>query len=151
VGNVLSYLSFRGRASRQRFWLTALALWAIIFVGAIVAVMLSNVSPLLSVLFLPLYLAVLVAALANSTRRLHDRNKSAWWLIVFLGIPLCFSLFGAMGAAGGGPADAANFISVLGLPFSIWGLVVMGFLKGTDGPNKYGDDPLGSPAVEVYA
>jgi uncharacterized membrane protein YhaH (DUF805 family) len=27
---------------------------------------------------------------------------------------------------------------------SLWALVVLGFLRGTPGPNQYGPDPLGS-------
>ena len=45
---------------------------------------------------------------------------------------------------------AMPYGAVLGLPFSIWGFVVMGCLKGTVGPNKYGDDPL-QPLQEVFA
>lgn len=49
-------------------------------------------------------------------KRFHDRGKSGWWTLVLL-------------------------VPVIG---SIWTFVECGFLKGTDGPNKYGEDPLAS-------
>ena len=82
MAGVLKYLSFRGRANRQRFWLTALSICGLFFVSAIVAVMMTSM-PALALLILPFWGAFLVAVLANGARRLHDRNKSAWWLLLF--------------------------------------------------------------------
>ena len=154
MGSLLSYLSFRGRANRQRFWLTALAIWAAMFLGAVLSVMLSNVSPFLSVLFLPLYLAWIVASLANGARRLHDRGKSAWWLLLFVGVPVVILLPAQLAGVGGqsdGSAALALICSLVSLPFSIWAFIEMGCLKGTTGANKYGDDPLQPTAAEVFA
>ena len=42
---------------------------------------------------------------------------------------------------------------VLGLAsfvISIWGLVELGFLRGTVGPNPYGPDPLQAPAARFH-
>ena len=146
---LLSYLSFQGRANRQRFWLTTLAIWAATFVGTLLCMALIGLAPLLGVLFLPVFLAAFVAALANGARRLHDRNKSAWWLLLFVGVPLVLSLPADAARMSSDPAaqGGAALLALLGLPFSIWALVELGFLKGTSGPNKYGDDPLG-PAAE---
>ena len=109
MGNLLKYLSFKGRANRQRFWLTALAIWGIIFGGAMVSVALTGVSPFLAILFVPIYLAAIVASLANSARRLHDRSKSAWWLLVFVGLPVLVLLPAQVLSAGGGSAASAAF------------------------------------------
>ena len=152
MAGVLKYLSFRGRANRQRYWLTVLSLFGLMFVSAVVAVMLTSV-PALAVIVIPFWLAVGVAAVANGARRLHDRGKSAWWLVIFVGIPGLLSGLGqAMSAGGGADADGpAAMMALLSLPFSIWGLVEMGFLKGTAGPNRFGEDPLGPPAEEALA
>ena len=48
-------------------------------------------------------------------RRWHDRDKSGWWTLIGL-------------------------IPVVG---AIWILVECGCLKGSDGPNRFGADPLG--------
>jgi uncharacterized membrane protein YhaH (DUF805 family) len=151
VKKLLGYLSFRGRSNRARFWLTTVAVWVITFVGAAVSVGLTSLSPFLAVLFLPIYLAAIVASLANGARRLHDRGKSAWWLILFVGLPVLL-LMPAEIARAAGPEAAAfpALFALLSLPISIWAFVEMGCLRGTSGPNKYGDDPL-QPTQEVFA
>lgn len=80
-------------------------------------------------------IALIVSSIAVHIKRLHDRDKSGWWLLLFYllpiildgldrmsGVPLVFSL----------PAAAV----------SIWALVQFGFLRGTSGPNQYGPHPL---------
>lgn len=152
MGGILKYLSFRGRANRQRYWLTGLAIFGLIFVTAVFTGALALV-PLLSVIVVPIWLALIVAGFANGARRLHDRGKSAWWLLLLYVVPMLLSLPAQL--ARFSPADdfrlAASALSLLGLPFSIWSLVELGFLKGATGPNKYGDDPLGSSVQEVFA
>jgi uncharacterized membrane protein YhaH (DUF805 family) len=59
---------------------------------------------------------------AVHAKRWHDRGKSGWW-----------SLIGLIPPIGG-----------------IWILVECGFLKGADGPNRYGEDPRGAILVEVF-
>jgi uncharacterized membrane protein YhaH (DUF805 family) len=149
---LLRNFSFSGRANRQRYWLTALAIFGLFFVSALVAGVLSLVPLVGPVVAIVLWLALLTAGVANGARRLHDRGKSAWWLLVFLGVPTIFSIPAAIVKADPsvGAQALGSLIAVLGLPFSIWGFVVMGCLKGTDGPNKYGDDPL-QPLREVFA
>jgi uncharacterized membrane protein YhaH (DUF805 family) len=51
--------------------------------------------------------------LAIQIKRCHDRNRSGWFMLVFL-IPLV----------------------------NLWPAIEIAFLKGTDGPNRFGDDPL---------
>jgi uncharacterized membrane protein YhaH (DUF805 family) len=78
------------------------------------------------------------SGLAVAIKRLHDRNKSGWWLLLFWLVP---NLLGSvpMSAAGtvfGTPVALASFV------IWIWGFVEIGCLKGTTGPNDYGPDPL---------
>ena len=35
-------------------------------------------------------------------------------------------------------------LSLIGLLLMLWGIVVLGFLHGTRGPNRFGPDPLQS-------
>ncbi len=63
-------------------------------------------------------LALLVPSLAVAARRLHDIDRTAWWLLIGLTI-------------------------IGGFLLLYWACV-----KGTDGPNQYGPDPLaGEPAL----
>ena len=147
----LSYFSFRARANRQRYWMTVLSIFGLFIVSVFVAGMLA-LAPLLALVIIPVWLALFVANLANAVRRLHDRNKSAWWLLLFMGVPTLFLLPASLANASSDPGAAAfgALCGLISLPFSIWAFVEMGCLRGTAGPNKYGDDPL-QPAAEVFA
>ena len=74
--------------------------------------------------------------LAHGAKRLHDRNKSAWWLLVFWLAPAVLQAIGER-------IEGIGLIFILaGLAIWIWGLVEFGFLRGTVGPNPYGPGPL---------
>ncbi len=111
------------------------AIWG----GAIIS---GNLSALgvLAVLLLIIYIPLLWISLAPGAKRLHDRNKSAWWLVVFWVVPAVLQGIGEqIGTAG-------NALMVAAVAVSIWGLVELGFLRGTAGPNQYGPDPLAGKA-----
>lgn len=71
------YATFDGRASRSEYW------WWVLFT-ALVSIAIGVVSETLSGLF---SLAVLLPSLAVGARRLHDTDRSAWFLLLWL-IPL---------------------------------------------------------------
>jgi uncharacterized membrane protein YhaH (DUF805 family) len=153
VGRFAAYLSFDGRANRQRYWLTSLAVAALLGVGAVVVSLMSVAATVLAVLLVPLFLLYLWIVLAVGARRLHDREKSAWWLMVFQGVPILLSALRGLMILGTGneAAGPGALLGLIGLGFSIWGFVELGFLKGTAGPNRFGPDPLASPMQEVFA
>lgn len=66
------YADFTGRASRAEFWWFALFL----FMGDLVSMAIMN---LLWVIFV---LAMLLPRLAVGVRRLHDIDRSGWWLLI---------------------------------------------------------------------
>jgi uncharacterized membrane protein YhaH (DUF805 family) len=84
-----------------------------------------------------LYVPLVWVGLAVATKRLHDRDKSAWWLLLFYALP---AVLGNVGDAAGG---IGGMLSLVGVAISIWAMVELGFLRGTPGPNRYGPDPLG--------
>ncbi len=71
------YATFDGRASRSEYW------WFALFTF-LVSVAAGMVSETFSGLF---SLAVLLPSLAVGARRLHDINKSGWFLLLWL-IPI---------------------------------------------------------------
>lgn len=86
------YAQFDGRASRKEYWMFQLFVVLAIMVGyagmGIGAAMESNVvMGLFGVLVGLFSLAVLVPSIAVGIRRLHDIDKSGWFLLVAL-IPL---------------------------------------------------------------
>jgi uncharacterized membrane protein YhaH (DUF805 family) len=86
-------------------------------------------------------IAIWVSYLAIGVKRLHDRDKSGWWIVVFYILPwIVGSAANAVDKQGN---DTLTLIlSLIGLLLMLWGIVVLGFLRGTRGPNRFGPDPL---------
>jgi len=144
------FFSFRGRINRAKFWLACL-----VFFGVGVALGLIGLVAGDGVVFQGLEalvnLAMFVAGLAVAAKRLHDRDKSAWWLVLFYFGPAVFIVIGGgimWGAAGavGMTVDVSLLLLKLcilgGIAIGIWGFVEIGCLRGTPGYNRFGADPL---------
>ena len=76
--------------------------------------------------------------LATTIKRLHDRDRSGWWIVPFFVVPGLFSQFSDL-------LPDSNWM----LPFSItasslwlWGFVEMFCIPGSTGHNRFGPDPL---------
>ncbi|MGH7978886.1 MAG: DUF805 domain-containing protein [Limisphaerales bacterium] len=67
-----------------------------------------------------LTLVLIWPSLAIYAKRWHDRDKSGWWSLIIL-IPLIGT---------------------------IWSLVECGFLRGTDGPNRFGASVTRSTTIQ---
>jgi hypothetical protein len=80
----------------------------------------------------------LVSGLAISTKRLHDRDKSAWWFLVFFLLP---GVLSAIAQVTPNDSGAALF-GLSGFLISVWGLIELGCMKGDEGVNSYGANPL---------
>jgi uncharacterized membrane protein YhaH (DUF805 family) len=80
-------------------------------------------------------LAMIVSGCIVGIKRLHDRNKSGWWLLLF------YLLSGVLDVAG--MTGKLPLLFELGsVAISIWALVELGCLRGTAVTNQYGPDPL---------
>jgi uncharacterized membrane protein YhaH (DUF805 family) len=86
---------------------------------------------LLGSVALGLILSWIVVAVAS--KRLHDRNKSGWWLIVFVLTPL---VVGALGAF-----TRSDALLAVAFAFHFWSFVELGCRRGTAGGNRFGPDP----------
>ncbi|WP_024574430.1 MULTISPECIES: DUF805 domain-containing protein [unclassified Afipia] len=130
---------FSGRISRIEYWLSLLfyLLVAIILLTAVFWFGGDNHRVLFKVIAIPIVIAGSWSGFAVGIKRLHDRNKSGWWIGLFLLGPSVLSSVGS---------SIANSIAFLfyfaGSAISIWALVELGFLRGTRGPNKYGAEPF---------
>lgn len=110
------YTVFTGRARRKEYWMFFLFNLIVLFVLSAVDAMTGTLSEasglgLLSGIYA---LGVLLPTIAVAIRRLHDTNRSGWWLLI-------------------------NFVPVIG---SIVLLIFM-VLDSKPGPNKYGPNPKG--------
>jgi uncharacterized membrane protein YhaH (DUF805 family) len=151
-----SYLfGFRGRINRAKYWLWVLLYFSVALgLGLITfAINLPLVNVIVELVFLVL---VVFTNLAVTAKRLHDRNKSAWWLLIFalgpgvvagLGLGLIVS---ASDISGSGAASSGNSVAivigwlamVVAIVLALWAFVELACLRGSIGPNRYGPDPL---------
>jgi uncharacterized membrane protein YhaH (DUF805 family) len=135
--------SFSGRINRAKYWLAMLVSLIAIAIAVIVVVtfraLLGESAGWAIMVIAVIATAVFCAwiSLATAIKRLHDREKSGWWIVLFYFVP------GFLDRISSGMPDTAGLIlSVIGAAISIWGLVELGFLKGTTGSNSYGPDPI---------
>jgi len=78
------YAAFAGRARRKEYWMFVLISAVIVLVLGIVNRLMGADVPALPVYYT---LAVLLPSLAVTVRRLHDTDRSGWWLLILL-VPL---------------------------------------------------------------
>lgn len=135
------YATFKGRASRSEFWyfmlftlLVGLVCIALAFATGGIGMIEGRSTSALPMIFFGIYglfyLAVLIPTIAVTVRRLHDRNMSGWWYLGFI---------------------VGGMIPFVGPLISIAMIVILA-LKGTDGDNKFGHDPLrGAASSDVFA
>ncbi|HOT84095.1 MAG: DUF805 domain-containing protein [Rhodospirillales bacterium] len=136
------FLSFQGRLNRKPYWLGTIALLSLVVIGVFGVMFLTGGGGGVAAIGV-IYLLLLWPTLAMGVKRLHDRNKSAWWLVVFYVVP---TLLNVLVEGGDGEGVGAMIFGLASLAISIWALVELGFLRGTVGANRYGPDPLASPA-----
>lgn len=142
------FFKFDGRINRAKYWLVVLITIVAMFVGvAIVAALsltLEQDSAFLVAAVIILALVVFFGwiGLAVAIKRLHDREKSGWWLLLFYVVPMALNGVSSVTDNPGGLV-----LAFVGFAISIWGFVEMGCLKGTTGPNAYGPDPLPAEAA----
>ncbi len=134
---------FRGRVNRAKFWLAAFVYVAFLF--AVIGTTMALTSSLAAVLNATLiaYVPLLISSVAVGIKRLHDRNKSAWWLALF-SIPVALPFVAAL-LDDFVTLDSSAIFTVLqyvGFAITIWALVELGCLRGSIGSNQYGFDPL---------
>lgn len=144
------YAQFSGRAPRAEYWWFYLATMVAGLVAEIVdGSLMSNEVGWLS---LVVNLALIVPSIAVTVRRLHDTNRSGWWLFTVI-VPAAFVGFLAIGAALEGTAESFSptvpfVIAVATTIIAAVALFVFMVLPGTDGPNDFGDDPYGPNQLE---
>jgi uncharacterized membrane protein YhaH (DUF805 family) len=130
-----------GRINRAKYWRSVL-----IFIGAglMTAVILFTAAGIAAPLFIITVIVVLIPWLlwgfSFTTRRLHDRDKSAWWLVVFYLLP------GVLGQIAEAASTVLHYaLALAAFALTIRGFVEIGCLRGTAGSNAYGPDPLLQP------
>lgn len=102
-----NYATFAGRACRSEYWY-----WTLFnLLMSIMATILDTIIGL-GVFSMIVTFGLLLPSIAVAARRLHDLDRTGWWLLIaFTGIGMIV-------------------------------LLVWDCIKGTPGPNRFGPDPL---------
>jgi len=111
------YARFDGRAGQKEYWYFSLLSFIIIVVLSVIDIATGtfNVNVGLGLLGSIYTLAVLIPGIAVSVRRLHDTDRSVWWLLI-------------------------NAIPLIGVIV----FLVFTAQAGTPGDNQYGSTPKGA-------
>jgi len=75
---------------------------------------------------------------ATSIKRLHDRDKSGWWMVPFFAVPGLYNQFAERLPDSYADLPLAIAVAIL----CMWGFVEMYCLKGSRKTNRFGADPL---------
>lgn len=118
------YVDFNGRARRKEYWMFMLVnIIVSIVIGIVDGIAGLKTGSGFGILGALYSLAVLLPSLGVSVRRLHDIDKSGWWVLI-------------------------GFVPIIG--FIV--LLVFAVMEGTNGDNAYGPDPkAGGDGVPAMA
>jgi uncharacterized membrane protein YhaH (DUF805 family) len=125
------YADFTGRARRSEYWLFTLFIILVevaymillsVLGGGMGGGQMNGLGMGLTGLYVLFVLGIIIPSLAVGFRRLHDTDRSAWWLLIAF-LPFIGGLV----------------------------LLIFNLLPGTTGPNKYGPDPKGVATGDTAA
>lgn len=126
------YFDFSGRSRRKEYWMFQILYIILYIVAGILDVQLGFATTTSTsefgdgtasagfnmqggMLTVIVALAFLIPNIAVCVRRMHDNDKSGWWVLV-----------------------------------PIYNLVVIWFMEGTKGPNRFGPDPKGGTDAQTF-
>jgi uncharacterized membrane protein YhaH (DUF805 family) len=126
------YFDFSGRSRRKEYWMFAILYIVLYIIAGILDVQLGFATTTSSsefgdgsasasfnmqggMLTMILQLALLIPSIALAVRRMHDNDKSGWWILV-----------------------------------PIYNIIVIWFMEGTRGPNRFGPDPKGGDTQQAF-
>ena len=127
----------RGRIGRASWWIASCVLMAIGF--AVLSAIGKNI--VLAVVLALLGLLIVYSLLAVAVKRLHDRNKRGWWVLLFALAPIM--LASTVSAFDEELDPILNYAAwAIVLVLALWALLEFGLMPGTAGLNRYGPDPF---------
>jgi uncharacterized membrane protein YhaH (DUF805 family) len=130
---------FSGRFGRINYLLAfyaTLLLSGLVGIGGAILVPLTR-SEFIGILLIPLMLAVVVWAVRATVLRLHDINRSGWWVLVFL-LPALPIVSAILSGGSGGPGTGALTLYMVFSVISFLMTIVLLIYPGTQGDNDFG-------------
>ncbi|MCC0805793.1 DUF805 domain-containing protein [Methylobacterium sp. W2] len=131
----------RGRLSRRRYHRRLIGMLLLFCVSGSVAILAASLEARFTGLaIVGVALAATAAFLVVATiRRLHDRDRTGWWMLPDVVVTLAgFAPIETLADAYPVPVIAAT-LAMTG--FNLWFFVETVCRRGTPGPNRYGPEP----------
>ena len=140
------FFKFNGRTNRAKFWIAGL-IFAVINVVMAIFGYVADQSVIFQAVNSMLGIVMLISSIAVGVKRLHDRNKSGWYLLLFYFVPgVVAALSVLIGEFVEDSSIIATVLALVAFALVVWAFVEMGCLRGTIGVNQYGPDPV-APAT----
>ena len=135
------FTSFSGRINREPFWIGFGILVAVEVTAQCLASQVEG-----DTLSTVLDLAFTYPEFELAVKRANDRDLTPWIVALFFAGNVALDLFTLLN----GPLDTSNPINgIILIPFALLAvalIVELGFRRGTNGPNRFGPDPLSDKA-----
>ncbi len=128
--NMQTFTSMEGRIGRMTWWLSQLVMSLVMIIpyGLIIGILYATTDftvpepkpsglgiAMASIIGVILFVVIIWSSIVINAKRWHDHGKSGWMQLLAM------------------------------IPFvNIWVFIKCGFLRGTEGPNQYGNDPVGN-------
>ncbi len=139
-----NWFPFQGRIGRRRYWsLTLLYLFvscaglaAFIAAGILLELGPTDAITLAIVPIVIIFMLSMSVAVAGiGVRRMHDRGKTGFWLLLYYAVPLWLTKNAGLDTPG-----LVVWLASAGI--LIWAIIDLGVLRGEVGTNAFGPNPL---------
>jgi uncharacterized membrane protein YhaH (DUF805 family) len=179
------YADFSGRSRRMEYWMwqvfklivgiVFMTVFMVMFGAAFASfgatkdpsqlMALAGGALLLWMIYMLFALAIIIPDIAVAVRRLHDTNRTGWWIVAplatyLIGLVAMVATAGVGAGMGEGDQVGTGMLAAGGIIALVTGLATLAlgvtllvflFLDGTAGMNRYGPDPKGRDASQVFA
>jgi uncharacterized membrane protein YhaH (DUF805 family) len=136
------FFKFNGRINRAKFWIAALVYAVINIILAAIGYAMDQGGAFQAVNGI-VQLVILVSSISVGVKRLHDRDKSGWYLLLFYLVPgVLIATASVLGMTMEDSTIIAGILGLIAFAVCVWAFVELGCLRGTIGANRFGPDPL---------
>ena len=135
------YGRFSGRAPRAEYWWFALAT----FMVSLGLTVIDEVGSEIGLLGTVFSLAVFIPTISVTVRRLHDTDRTGWWIWLPILSGAIFGFFAVQASLAetfeSGEPTSLELTSMFSFVGGCLLLTIFMVLRGTRGPNRFGPDP----------
>jgi uncharacterized membrane protein YhaH (DUF805 family) len=143
--------SFRGRINRAEYWQAVRTCFYLTLAGYPLALFIASLTVAFGILGGAWVAGMIVCLVAlglsaAGIKRLHDQEKSGWWILILWSGPIVLT----------GSYLTPSSLSIILYPISVGAVIVTigaiigyGSSPGTPGPNRYGPAPEGASSLSA--